>query len=221
MTITNIAIFAFIQIVSLILTYGLYYLYSNQNHVTKKSILNEIVSNIMNFVIFVWLSKVLLNITLFFQDPMAVLVYPSNAQSFYIAFLLTTILFLIQIRKKKVDLNAFYIGFAFVFLTGSIVSELIQYFWQDNLSSMGYLILIILLLSTLILLEDKMKVQYLMYVLISTYSVGLFILTFIYPFATVFGYIIHPVFIGIFFGMSLLVVYMTNKKISSNQEGVS
>lgn len=218
MSITNIAIFVFILIISLILACAFYYLYSSQPRAIKKEVMNEVLSNIMNFVIFVWASKILLNIRLFSDDPMAVIIYPSTAESFYIAFVLTAILFLVQIRKKKVDLNVFFGAFTFIFLVGSITNELIQYFWQNNLSSIGYLILLILVLTVFLLLEEKIKFPTLIYIVVVIYCVGLFILTFIEPIVTVFGYIIHPYFIGIFMVFSLLVTYIThNQKIRTRR----
>lgn len=221
MSITNIAIFALILIVSLILSCGAYYIYSNQTRIVKKEVLNEIVSNIINIVIFVWVSKILLNISLFFDDPMAVIVYPSNAQSFYVAFVLTTLLFSYQIRKKKININIFIRAFTFVFLVGSIISELIQYFWQDNLSSVGYFILLMLMFTVLILLEDKIKTNMLMYFLILIYSLGLLILSFVYPVVTVFGYIIQPYFIGVFFVISFLIIFLLDKREETKIGGTS
>lgn len=211
MSITNVAIFAFILIISLILSCGAYYLYSDKTHAHKKEVINEILSNIVNFVIFVWVSKILLNIRIFLDDPMAVIVYPSIALSFYIAFVITSLLFLYQIRKKNLDIQMFFTAFAFVFVVGSIINELIQHFWHDNMSSVGYLLVLILVLSVLILLEDKIENHLLMYSLIGIYSIGLLVLSFIYPIVTVFDYIIEPYFIVIFLVLSFLVVFITHK----------
>src|SRR5690625_3616935 len=63
-----------------------FYLMSALSKAKKKQQAEEVTSLLINFVIYIWIGKILLNFLTFIKDPLAVLAYPSNSHAFYISY---------------------------------------------------------------------------------------------------------------------------------------
>jgi len=61
---------------------GIYYISSEEEGKEKRRILEEAGSVLINFVLFLWISKVILNFSVFIREPLTVLSYPDNAETF-------------------------------------------------------------------------------------------------------------------------------------------
>lgn len=199
-------------IISFIAGAGLYYLFSGQSRQESQLFLGKITSDIINFVLFIWLSKVILNFTLFIREPLTVLAYPGNADSFYIAFFLSAGLFLYQHIRKKSDQSEYIKAFSLFFLLTSLVYESIQLFWNNNDYSFGYLLLLSAMLILFLIFEKRMSAAVLILSLIVMWSAGMLLLANVFPFVTVFNYTMRPWFIILFFVISSLIVFYTARK---------
>ncbi|MDY0395760.1 hypothetical protein RWE15_16690 [Virgibacillus halophilus] len=71
--------------ISVLLGYAYYFFMSEEKKQFKWKNGNLLVSQLMNFIICLWISKVLIHVRTFFHDPLAVLAYPSDAKAFYMA----------------------------------------------------------------------------------------------------------------------------------------
>lgn len=185
---TMIAILLISFITGFIFFYGMSPLAKND----KKKQLDELASLIINFIIYIWLSKVLLNISLLVKDPLAVLAYPSNAQAFYLA----TLFLIMNLVYKKVQqgfkVTPIYTTFVPVFLVASFVYEFIQIVWVQNAYSWIYLVLLMILVVVYALFHDQVNLLVLSSGLMLTWVVGKLALTFMLPFTAVFGYLMAP-----------------------------
>ncbi|QQK76667.1 hypothetical protein HUG15_14565 [Salicibibacter cibarius] len=178
----------------------------------KKRHIEALTSQLLNFVIFVWVGKILLNPSLFIQDPMAVLAYPGNSGAFYLATLFTAIIVVYKSVYKNLDVLAFVEVFVHVFLVASFFYEFMQLVLGNHSYSLGYLIVLATLLVVFVSARGRLPMPRLLMTILVGWTAGMLVLTFVQPFATVFGYIIEPWFIGLFFIGCLLIVFVSKRK---------
>lgn len=209
MVVTN-AMLSVVEItISFILGFLIYYIVSDQSRQQNKILIGKIISDLINFVLFIWLSKVILNLSLFVREPLTVLAYPGNADTFYLAFFFSAALFLYQSKIKKTDQSDYLIAFSMVFLITSLVYELIQLLWNNNAQSFGYILLLSTMLILFLIFENRLKIKFLIITLITMWSAGMLLLSRIYPVVTVFDYTIRPWFAVIFFIVSSIIIFFT------------
>ncbi|GAB3800344.1 hypothetical protein [Virgibacillus kimchii] len=191
-----------------------FYLLSDLPKEEKKQRMEELMSQLINFILFVWLGKILLNIPLFIQDPLAVLAYPGNAGAFYLAVLFTAIIIIYKWIRNKLDLMAFAEMFAHVFLVSSFVYEFLQLSLYDNTYALGYLIVLAVLLIGFFSLRGRVSIFIILLATLAVWTAGMLLLQFIYPFVTVFEYMMEPWFIGLFviFCVSIMIVNERKRK---------
>src|SRR5690625_5351516 len=67
----------------------LFYFTSPLSKIKKKEQMNEMVNQLINLVLFIWLGKIVLNVSTFIQDPIAILAYPADSNAFYFGTILT------------------------------------------------------------------------------------------------------------------------------------
>lgn len=165
----------------------------------KKEQIDLIISQIINFIIFIWVGKVIFHWKLFLQDPFAVLAYPSNSEAFYIANILFIGSIFIQYYKKKLSLSRFILGFVPILLAGSFVYEFIQMqFFHKN--TLLYLTLLLLLLILYVFLEKTVTNQLL---LLSSWAIGLLILSYVLPFIMIYQFLVSRFYVILALMLSL------------------
>ena len=198
--------------ISLIIGFISNYIISDLSKEQKKKNTEEMVSQLINFIIFIFISKIILNLPLFISDPLVVLAYPSDSGAFYLAILFSALLLIYKDVRKKMDLLIFIESSIPVFLITSFVYEFIQFVLNDNTYSFGYLILLAVLLVLYYLITERITTSTLIILMIIGWSAGMFLLAFIQPFATVFGYIMAPWFIVVFLIISLSYIMIKKRK---------
>lgn len=193
-------------VISLIIGVISFYIMSENPKIKKKKQMEEMISQLINFIIFIWLGKILVNITIFIKDPLAILAYPSGSDAFYLAVLFSALTLAYKAVRKQMDVIGFIQSFIPVFLVASFVYEFIQIVWQDNTYSTWYVALLAILLILFQLIKDRIAAGISTMVILIGWSAGMVTLTFIQPFVTVFGYIMEPWFIGLFFIASFILL---------------
>ncbi|WP_245844139.1 hypothetical protein [Oceanobacillus rekensis] len=178
----------------------------------KKKRMDELISQLVNFVLFIWLGKIILHFSIFIKDPLAILAYPGNSDSFYLAVLFIVIVLVYKSFRKQMNVLTFMESFLHVFLVASFLYEFIQVIWNDNSYAFGYLILLSVLLILFFLLFRWLTASLLIMVMLIGWSFGMWILTSIQPFVTVFGYIMEAWFVGLFFTLSLVILIYKIRK---------
>lgn len=185
----------------------IFYLTSHLSKETKKLHIEQMISELITFVIFIWLGKIIINITLFVQDPLAVLAYPSDSKAVYIAVLLSGISLYIKSKKGKIQAISLFESFLPVFLVSSFLYEFIQIVWLSKGGAIGYFILITILLALYYLIRERLGTYALFMIILSGWSFGIVLLTLIQPFVTVFGYMMAPWFIWVFFTVHIFIIF--------------
>ncbi|MUV38638.1 hypothetical protein JNUCC1_02492 [Lentibacillus sp. JNUCC-1] len=69
----------------------------------RKQMMEDVLGSIINFIIYIWLGKILLNLPTMFGDPFAVLAYPSDSKAFYLATLFSAVHIAIKVYKGKLN----------------------------------------------------------------------------------------------------------------------
>lgn len=208
---TSIAII----VVSFVAGFAFYYFTSSLSASEKKHRLEEILSLLINFIIYIWVSKILLNITVFVRDPLAILAYPSNSFAFYLAMLFTFLHIGYKVKRHAFQAEKILFAFVPVFLFASFVFEFIQIVWNSNTYTWSYLGLLMVLLIAYMLLHDRAQYEIRSYFLLLVWCLGQLIIAFILPFTTVFGYLVAPWVLAILFVVILaLLIYHNRKRVS-------
>lgn len=187
-----------------------FYMTSPLSKEKKKLHIDQVVSQLINFVIFIWLGKVIDHFNLFIKDPLAVLAYPSNASAFYIATLLFLLWMGYQVNRKKLQITSFMKAFVPVLLAASFVYEFIQLTMYEK-NTPFYLALLMILLVTYVFRTKKFSSQLL---LLMIWAIGQIIISFFVPFVTISDFIISRYFfVGIIVLCIALYSYNVRRKV--------
>lgn len=201
-----------IIVVSIAAGFISFYIISNLSKGTKKRNIEELTSQFINFVIFIWLGKIIIHFSTFIKDPLAILAYPSDSSAFYLAVLFIAILLAYKAKRKKLDSEAFTEAFLHVFLVASFSFEFIQLVWNNNPFALGYLILLTILLVLYFTLNERITVHRLVIILLIGWSSGVTGLFFLQPIVTVFGYNLTRVAVALFFVICFLIILFIQRK---------
>lgn len=174
--------------------------------------MGELASQLTNFVLFMWLGKILLNLSVFLKDPLAILAYPSNSIAFYIAVFLSFFTIAIKSKRQKIDLTRFINAFIHVFLITSFLYEFILIVWNNNTYSIKYMSLLAVLIITFVAIHARVTIFRLNIIMAIGWSLGTFGLTFVMPFMMVFGYTMAPWFLGLILVICLIVIILKKKE---------
>ncbi|MGY0692705.1 hypothetical protein ACW2QC_07900 [Virgibacillus sp. FSP13] len=201
-----------IIVLSLIVGLVFYYVLNDVTKEQKMKQIEELASQLVNFVIFIWLGKIILHLPIFIKDPLAILAYPSSSHGFYLAVLLSGCVLFYKSKRGKINLLAFIASFLPVFLAGSFTYEFIQLIWNNNTYSFGYIVLLTVLMVSYLLIRAHITTGTLICLILIGWTTGILVLSFIQPFVTVFGYIMAPWFVGVFFVVSLFSLIILNRR---------
>ncbi|MEI3612140.1 hypothetical protein [Pseudogracilibacillus sp. SO30301A] len=204
-----------ILVISFILGILFYLLITNEDKERKKKHAENILSLLINFILYIWIGKVVIHMNLFVQDPLAVLAYPSDSRAFYIASVLIMVNIYYLTTKKGLDARHLFNTFVPVFIATSFIFEFTQLviYKHDNL--LPILFLWMLLLIGYVFVYGKWA-NTLVNVIFATASlIILFILTLLKDTVTFFGYMISPFyFISLLILVFIIIVYSNRRKVS-------
>ena len=205
-----------ILVSSFIVGFLFYFLIADEAKERKKQHAENILSLLINFILYIWIGKVVIHINLFVQDPLAVLAYPSDSRAFYIASVLIMVNIYYLITTKRQAGRPLFNTFVPVFIATSFVFEFTQLVIYKNYNVWPMLFLWILLLVGYVLVYGKWA-NTLVNVIFATASlITLFILTHIKDTVTIFGYTISPFyFISLLILVFIIIVYSNRRKVSS------
>lgn len=197
------------SLVFLILSFVIAFLYfwvsSSLSKETKKELLNQVESIIITFIISIYIGKMVFHIDILLSDPVAILAYPSNSNAFYIATLLTIIYSFIKMKTKTLE-GVLY-AFLQVFISASFVFEFFFLVLGDN-GNILYFVILVLLLVTAILLQDKLTPVTISSFTIITWSLGQLVVVSLYGQASIFQFTISPwyFFVSLLIGFLVLIL---------------
>ncbi|AIF44883.1 MULTISPECIES: hypothetical protein [Virgibacillus] len=188
-----------------------FYLISDLPKEEKKKQAEEITSQIINFILFIWLGKIILHLGIFIQDPLAVLAYPSNSHALYLGLLFTSLAIAYKKYKQKIEVSSFILSFVPVFLVASFVYEFIEVVWRDNFYHWKYLTLLLILLGAYLILHNRLSKWKLIWVTLTGWIAGQLLLSYLMPYTTAFGYTMAPWFLILFYIASSSLIFFRKK----------
>src|SRR5690625_4350813 len=177
-------------IVSFVIGIIFFYITSPLPKKDKKWQIEEVISLVINFVIFIWVGKIIINFSLFIQDPLAVLAYPSNSTAFYLAVLFLAMNVLYKMKRKGFKPKPILITCIPIFLVANFSYEFIQGFIHEGAYTWSYLGLLMVLILLYLFLFEKFP-EKMVFVLLLGWVIGQVTLAFILPYITIFGYIMR------------------------------
>lgn len=199
-------------IISFIIGCVFYFVMSPVKKNLKKEHIQKIISLLIDMVIFIWISKVIVNISQFIRDPLAVLAYPSDSSAFYLAIGIMLVYLAYKQKRSKLLIEPPIDSFVPIFIVASFVYEFIQIIWFGK--SWPYMALLMILIMLYLLIDDKLPRYIISGLAVITWSLGQLLLTFILPYMSVFNYIIDPWFFIVIMIVTLLYVILKRKKVS-------
>ncbi|MRG87472.1 hypothetical protein [Salinibacillus xinjiangensis] len=203
-----------ILVISFFIGFGFYFVVTTDDKASKKKYLDDISSMIINFVLYIWVGKIILNIPILIKDPMAVLAFPSNSHSFYLATLLWGLHIGYKVKRNKLKFNPFLFRFMAIFLYSSFVYEFIQIVWNNEEQTWPYLTLLVILVSGLLMMEGKVSHRILTFLLVLGWSAGQWGLELVFANTTVFGYhLIHWYYLSVVIVVVLVNMLSKRKKV--------
>src|SRR5690625_2110815 len=199
-------------IVSLAIGFLTFYLLSDLSKDMKKKQIDELLSQLINFVILVWVGKIVINLQTFIIDPFSVLAYPSDSKAFYFAVAAITFILLYKRIRKNFDLITFIHSFIYVFLFGSFVYEFIEVVFYNHPFAIVQLILLSILIAIFLFINTQFKVIDQIFILLTSLKIGILILIFNQPFITVFNYTIELWFVVLFYLVNSIGLMIYKRK---------
>lgn len=201
-------------ILSLVIGLIAFYLSSDLTAADRKKYLAELISQLINFILFIWAGKLLLNLSLLIRDPLAVRAYPSSAGAFYLAVLFTSAVVIYQFIQKKIDLLVFSKAVTHVYLVAMFFYEFSQFILEGNRHSFSYIIMSFILLTIFYSMRERLKTIHLLSTILMIWLIAMMMISFIQPFVAIYGYLIERWFIITFSVVSLFLITYAERKVS-------
>ncbi|MGM0898543.1 MAG: hypothetical protein ACQEV0_11620 [Bacillota bacterium] len=196
---------------------AVFYIMSDSVKALKKKRAGEAFSQIINFVLFIWLSKVLLNLPLLFSDPLAMLAYPSDSAAFYLAALFSSALLLYGVNSGQIIDWQLAHTLLHVLLPASFFYEFARLAWFDDVGAFGNLIVYTVLLALFIGLHDRVSAGIASSALISVWAVGMLLISWLQSYPSLFGYVMAPWFVIIVFAAGHFLILFTSRRRATNE----
>ncbi|HLQ96950.1 MAG TPA: hypothetical protein VK108_11360 [Pseudogracilibacillus sp.] len=210
---TTIMVSIAILIVSTVGAMGLYFISFNISKKEKKQHLEIVTSYGIQFVIYMWVGKVLVSLPKAIADPLSVLAYPGDSWAFYTATVLTLLHLFIQSKRQKVQPNLLFQGFVPIFFFASFIYEFIQITVEGTPLNFYFLGITAMTLVMMFVYQTQVAGIIGSWMMIA-WAAGSSLLAFIKGYVVVFDYLLKPwYFIALtFFFIGVLV--STKKKIA-------
>ncbi|MBT2571759.1 hypothetical protein [Planococcus sp. ISL-110] len=206
-----------LKVFSIVLGVAIFYLVSDLVKDQKKIRVEEAFSQIINFVLFIWLSKILLNLPLLLKDPLAVLAYPSDSRAFYLAIFFSAAFLFYGMRSGKIKGWELIQTLLHILLPASFFYEFIQLAWYDDTYALGNLILYAVLLALFLVLGDRMSPYTVVRVLLSVWAAGMLLILSIQSYSSIFSYGMKPWFIILLFMAGHFLLLLSSRRRATNE----
>lgn len=199
---TTIMVSIAILIVSTAGAMGLYYISFNISKKEKKQHLEIVTSYGIQFVIYMWIGKVLVSLPKAIADPLSVLAYPGDSWAFYTATFLTLLHLLIQSKRQKVQPKQLFQGFVPIFFFASFIYEFIQISVEGTPLNVYFLGITAITLVMMFVYQTKEMAAVGSWLMI-VWAAGSSLLGFIEGYVVIFDYVLQPWY---FIALTLLFI---------------
>lgn len=181
-----------ILVISMVIGFLFYYITTLGPKEEKKQQIGDILSLVINFMIFIWIGKIVVHLAKFVQDPLAVLAYPSNSYAFYIATIFIIVNLIYRMVKHQQNMPLLLSSFVSVFLAATFTYEFLQIIIEKN-NNWIYLSFITFTLIIYLVMIEKVNIEKSTLTIAILWLVGQFVLS-IVSYATIFSYHLSPIY---------------------------
>ncbi|MDL4839673.1 hypothetical protein [Aquibacillus rhizosphaerae] len=181
--------------------------YSNLE--TKKWI-DGLVNLFIVFVISLWIGKIITNLSIFINDPLPILAYPSDSKAFYVAVALSIVYGKFKLAKEYHQVIDVLFAWLIVFFTASFVYGFVQMIFGAAAFSWQYLGLHVLLLILFVLQQDKLSKENLVFTGLLSWSIGQWLLA-LFSRTTVFQFNLSHWFYAVVLIVSVIITIYGKK----------
>lgn len=192
---------------------GIYYLHNTQSKQIKKQQIDQLLSLIISFIIYLWIAKIALQLPLLMKSPMAVLAYPSNSLHFYFATGLCLLHTAYIFRKKLNEARLFFQSFSFIMLSTLLVHEFLLIITDVHHQLSLYFICLTALVFCYVLLYQKTDHDKLAVILFGGWLVLAFSVSIYHGYFILFQFMVKPFYFAALLLLLLISSYYTFKKI--------
>src|SRR5699024_10318209 len=106
---------------------GFYYILAvEKDKADRKQLMDTALSYIINFILYMWLAKIIILFPLFIKDPFAVLPYPSDSRMFYLAHIFIGMHLLLAWKRKKIDGLKLYQSIVPILIMSNFIYEFME-----------------------------------------------------------------------------------------------
>lgn len=218
MVITETLISAVILGVSATFGSIIYILINDAVKSEQKKTLEALLSQFINLIIFIYLIKILLNLDIFLEDPLAVLAYPSDSRVFYLAVVVTAGVIIYKSLKGKLDLKEFSDGMITLFLTSSMMYEFIHFVIYDDTYAFVYFLMLAVIFLVFYMLYSRIEKRSLLITAVLLWSAGIVVLSAVYGTVTVFDYTMRPWFAAFLAAGTIVMIISAYGKSGENDK---
>lgn len=209
---TKIFIELSILVISFIIGISVYYLISKDPKEAKKKQLEDIISLTINFIIYIWIGKIVTNIAKFIKDPLSILAYPSNSYAVYVATILIMINLLYRKYRYKEQISIIIFAFIPVFILSSFVFEFIQLVIVEKTHNWYYLLFLAVLSLGYVIIYGKISKTKQSFILGISLLIGQFLLAFANK-LTIFGYRLSASYFVVLMIVVVFAIFTNMRKV--------
>lgn len=181
-----------ILVVSFIIGLGFFYITNKADKQTRKQQIDKFLSYTINFILFIWAAKIIVHISIFIEDPFAVLAYPSDSKSVYIASVFIVGQVIYHKYRKDLHVNELVTTLIPVFLATSFLYEFLHLINVGNKHTLPNLLVVTFLLLLYIGLQDRMNHERLAAIIVILFSVTQIGFDIVFGYTVLYEYMLHP-----------------------------
>lgn len=184
-----------------------YYVVDHNDKQHKKYELDQFLNVLIQFILYLWLMKILAQFSMVFQDPMSVLAHPANSMHFLFASIILLVHLWFKYRNNTLaTINLFQTG-SFIIIASLFIYEILQLLTQPGADFNVMIVVLAALIVINVLLYGKHKNE----LILSGSLIGAFLITacgfaFFKGYYMFFGFMLSPYYFLLL--IILLAIYL-------------
>jgi len=199
--------------ISLLMGFLFFYITTNEPKDVKKKQLENLLSFIINFIIFIWIGKIIVRIDIFVDDPLAILAYPSNVAAFYVATVLLAMNVSYTLFRRKQKAKELFNTFVPVLIATTFIFEFFQFVYMKYERAWILVLFLAILLLVLVLMQGKVAQHHANLLVFIAWITGQIILSTLIKYPVIFGYQVHSLFfISLFILVFIYFIYTKKRR---------
>lgn len=189
-----------------------YYVVDHNDKQHKKYELDQFLNVLIQFILYLWLMKIIAQFSMVFQDPMSVLAHPANSMHFLFASIILLVHLWFKYRNNtSATINLFQTG-SFIIIASLFIYEILQLLTQPGADFNVMIVVLAALIVTNVLLYGKHNELILSGSLIGVFLIVACGFAFFKGYYMFFGFMLSPYyFLLLIILLAIYLYYMVYK----------